>query len=98
MIVGRLLNRIISIFTGLFAIATLVLMLVWYINNSFGGFLPAATLATIERLRNYFTLGTIFCAGIEFTLKRNIIFAVGFACIVIAVAGFMLYYDFAIIG
>ena len=97
MIVGRLLNKIINIFTGLFAIDTLVLMLVWYINNAFGGFLPASALATVERLRNYFTLGTIFCAGIEFTLKRNVIFAAVFACIVVAVAIFMLYSDFAVV-
>lgn len=96
MIVGRLLNKIINIFTGLFAITTLVLMLVWYINHAFGGFLPASALSTVERLRNYFTLGTIFCAGIEFTLKRNVVFAAIFACIVVAVAVFMLYSDFAV--
>ena len=40
MIVGRVVNKFINIFTGLFAISTIVLMLVWYINNSFGGFMP----------------------------------------------------------
>ncbi len=98
MIVGRLLNKIINVFTGLFAIATLILMLVGYINsallNAVGyGFLPAAAALNIERFRNYFTLATIFCAGIEFTLKRNIVFAIIFACIVAAVAGFMIYSD-----
>lgn len=93
MIIGRLLNKIINIFTGLFAIATLVLMLVWYINNAFGSVMPANALLTVERLRNYFTLATIFCAGIEFTLKRSLALAVLFACIVVAVAIFMIYTD-----
>ena len=47
----------------------------------------------MERFRNYFTLATIFCAGIEFTLKRNVILAVVFAVIVVAVAAFMIYSD-----
>ncbi len=92
MIIGRLLNKIINIFTGLFAIATLVLMLVWYINNSIS-FLTASSLVTLERLRNYFMLATIFCAGTEFTLKRNLVVAIVFACIVAAVAAFMIYSD-----
>ena len=97
MIVGRLLNKVINIFTGLFAIATLVLMLVRYINSAFGGvILQGNALVTVERFRNYFTLATVFCAGIEFTLKRNVIFAVVFALIVVAVAAFMIYTDLAI--
>ena len=93
MIIGKYLNKVINIFTGTFAIATLVLMLVWYINNSFGGFMPESAVLTVERFRNYFTLATIFCAGIEFTLKRNVILAVVFAVIVVAVAAFMIYSD-----
>lgn len=97
MIVGRLLNKVINIFTGLFAIATLVLMLVSYINSAFGSvILQGNALVTVERFRNYFTLATVFCAGIEFTLKRNVIFAVVFALIVVAVAAFMIYTDLAI--
>ncbi|MCH5157973.1 MAG: hypothetical protein J1F33_02130 [Clostridiales bacterium] len=95
MIVGRLLNKIINIFTGLFAIATLILMLVCYIHR-YTHVLDLAgegVYEKIERFRNYFTLATIFCAGIEFTLKRNIILAVIFACIVVAVAVFMIYTD-----
>ena len=38
MIVGRLLNKVINIFTGLFGIATLILMLIVYINNAAGGY------------------------------------------------------------
>lgn len=93
MVLGRILNKLINVFTGLFAIATLILMLVWYINNAFGGFLPASALHSVETARNYLTLATIFCAGIEFTLKRNAVLAVVFACIVIAVAIFMVYSD-----
>lgn len=93
MVVGRVLNKFINIFTGLFAIATLILMLVWYINNAFGGFLPASAVHSVEVARNYLTLATIFCAGIEFTLKRSAVFAVIFACIVVAVAIFMIYSD-----
>ncbi len=96
MIVGRLLNKIINIFTGLFAIATLVFMLVWYINNTFG-LLPANAVLTVERLRNYCTLATVFCGGIEFTLKRNAVVAIVFACIVVAVACFMVYSDVTMI-
>ncbi|MCH5350754.1 MAG: hypothetical protein J1F39_02145 [Clostridiales bacterium] len=95
MIVGRLLNKIINIFTGLFAISTLILMLVSYINSYTNVLVLAGegVAETVERFRNYFTLATIFCAGIEFTLKRNIILAIIFACIVVAVAAFMIYTD-----
>lgn len=97
MIVGRLLNKVINVFTGLFAIATLILMLVLYINSAINGvILNVNALATVERLRNYFTLATIFCAGAEFTLKRNIVLAIIFAIIVAAVAIFMVYTDCAI--
>lgn len=100
MIVGRVINKIINVFTGLFAISTLVLMLVWYINNMSGGLILSAdgALTTVERLRNYFTLATIFCAGAEFTLKRNIILAAIFACVVVAVALFMIYADVTTVG
>lgn len=97
MVIGRLLNKIINIFTGLFAISTLVFMLVWYINSAIGGFLTPSAVLTLERLRNYFTLATIFCAGTEFTLKRNLILAIVFACIVVAVAAFMIYSDVSMV-
>ncbi len=94
MVIGRILNKFINIFTGLFAIITIILMLVWYINHVAGGILlPGVALVTIERVRNYCMLATVFCGGIEFTLKRNIILAIIFACIVVAVALFMIYSD-----
>lgn len=96
MIVGRLLNKIINIFTGLFGIATLVLMLVIYINNALGGaIMPVDIAVKIGSARNYCTLATVFCAGVEFTLKRNIIFAIVFAALIVAVAAFMIYTDVA---
>lgn len=97
MIMGRILNKVINIFTGLFAITTLVLMLVFYINNAFGGIMPESSALTLERTRNYFMLATIFCAGTEFTLKRSLVLAVIFACIVIAVACFMIYTDVSVL-
>lgn len=98
MVIGKALNRIINVFTGLFAIATLVLMLVWYLNRALDSLLlPESAVLTVERFRNYFTLATIFLAGIEFTLKRNIVFATIFAVIVVAVAAFMIYADVSLI-
>ena len=98
MVLGKALNRIINVFTGLFAIATLVLMLVWYLNRALDSLLlPVSAVLTVERFRNYFTLATIFLAGIEFTLKRNIVFAIIFAVIVVAVAAFMIYADVSLI-
>ncbi|MBD5131396.1 MAG: hypothetical protein HDT28_02200 [Clostridiales bacterium] len=95
MITGRILNKIINIFTGLFGIATLVLMLIVYLNN-LAGIIPSDIAIKIGAARNYCTLATVFCAGVEFTLKRNIIFAIVFACIIVAVAAFMIYTDVAI--
>ena len=96
MVVGRLLNKVSNIFTGLFGIATLILMLIVYINNAAGGhLLPAVAAINIGSARNYCTLATVFCAGAEFTLKRNVIFAVVFAGIIVAVAAFMIYTDLA---
>ncbi len=95
MIVGRLLNKVINIFTGLFGIATLILMLIVYINNAAGGHLLPAAAINIGSARNYCTLATVFCAGAEFTLKRNVIIAIIFAGIIAAVAVFMIYTDLA---
>lgn len=95
MISGRIINKGINIFTGLFGIATLILMLVIYINNSFP-VLPAAAALSIGRARNYCTLATVFCAGAEFTLKRNVVVALIFAGIIAAVAAFMIYTDVAV--
>lgn len=96
MIVGRAINKIINIFTGLFGIATVVLLLVIYLNNSIGGIIPADALNSIVMAKDYCTLGTVFCAGLEFTLKRNIVLAAIFAAILVAVGAFMLYYNFAV--
>ena len=93
MVIGRLLNKIINIFTGLFAISTLILMLVWYVNSAVGGFLMPDSVVMLERVRNYFSLATVFCAGTEFTLKRNLFVAIIFAAIVVAVAAFTIYSD-----
>lgn len=93
MIAGRLINKVINIFTGLFGIATLILMLIIYINNGLGNFIPNDTIMHISVARDYTTLATVFCAGVEFTLKRNVILAIVFAGIVVAVAVFMLYTD-----
>lgn len=95
MIVGRLLNKVINIFTGLFGIATIILMLIVYINNAMGGIIPADAALSIGSARNYCTLATVLCAGIEFTLKRNVILAIVFAGIIVAVAVFMIYTDVA---
>lgn len=95
MIVGRALNKIINIFTGVFGIATLVLMLVGYINNAVGGFLSPDAAMTVVNIRNYTTLLTVFCAGVEFAFKRNIILAIIFIAIIVAVAAFMIYTDIA---
>lgn len=96
MIAGRLLNKVINIFTGLFGMATLVLMLIVYLNNAVGGIIPASAALSIGQARNYCTLATVFCAGIEFTLKRNVVVAIIFACIVVAVAVFMIYTDVSV--
>lgn len=93
MIVGRAINKIINIFTGLFGIATLILMLVIYINNALPVSLPAEAAFKIGMIRDYCTLATVFCAGLEFTLKRNVVFAAVFAAIIVAVAAFMIYTD-----
>ncbi|MDE7406278.1 MAG: hypothetical protein K2M89_05345 [Clostridiales bacterium] len=96
MIVGRVLNKFINVFTGLFGIATVVVMLLIYLNNMLPFLGDKAN--TLGLWRTYLTLATVFCAGLEFTLKRNIILAVIFAAIIVAVAAFMLYSDFGLQG
>lgn len=96
MIVGRILNKFVNVFTGLFGIASVIMMLLLYINTAAGGLVLLDKAPTILQLRNYFTLATVFCAGLEFTLKRNIFLAVIFAVIVAAAFVLMLYTDFAI--
>ena len=94
MIVGRFLNKFINVFTGLFGIATVVVMFVIYLNNALPINFLGDTAVTLGHWRTYLTLATVFCAGLEFTLKRNVILAIIFAAIIVAVAAFMLYTDF----
>lgn len=96
MIIGRFVNKFINVFTGLFGIATVVVMLIIYINNALPVNFLGEKAITLGRVRNYLTLATVFCAGLEFTLKRNILLAVIFAAILVAVAAFMIYTDIAI--
>lgn len=96
MVVGRLLNKFINIFTGLFGIATVVLMFIIYLNSSLPVNFLGDKATVLGNLKNYFTLATVFCAGLEFTLKRNLILAIIFAAIVVATAAFMLYTDFSV--
>ena len=94
MIIGKILNKFINVFTGLFGIATVVVMFVIYLNNALPINFLGESAITLGHLRTYFTLLTVFCAGLEFTLKRNVILAIIFAAILVAVAAFMLYTDF----
>ncbi|MCH5156046.1 MAG: hypothetical protein J1F69_05500 [Clostridiales bacterium] len=94
MIIGRLLNKFVNIFTGLFGIATVVIMFVIYLNNALPVNFLGERAITLGHLRTYFTLATVLCAGLEFTLKRNLIMAIVFAAIIVAVAAFFLYTDF----
>ena len=96
MIVGRFLNKFINVFTGLFGIATVVVMFVIYLNNALPINFLGEKAITLGLWRTYLTLATVFCAGLEFTLKRNVILAIIFAAIIVAVAAFMLYTDFAL--
>ena len=94
MIVGRLLNKVINVFTGLFGIATVVVMFIIALNNALPVNFLGEKAITLGRLRTYFTLATVLCAGLEFTLKRNLVIAIIFAAIIIAVAALTLYTDF----
>ena len=94
MIVGKILNKFINVFTGLFGIATVVVMFIIYLNNALPINFLGDSAITLGHFRTYFTLLTVFCAGLEFTLKRNVILAIIFAAILVAVAAFMLYTDF----
>ncbi|MDE6029198.1 MAG: hypothetical protein K2F90_02615 [Clostridiales bacterium] len=94
MIVGKFINKFINVFTGLFGIATVVIMFVIYLNNALPINFLGDKAITLGHYRTYFTLVTVFCAGLEFTLKRNVFLAVIFAAIIVAVAAFMLYTDF----
>ncbi|MDE7164919.1 MAG: hypothetical protein K2O04_05815 [Clostridiales bacterium] len=97
MVVGRIINKFINIFTGLFGIATVVIMLIIYINNALPVSFLGETAITLGHLKNYFTLATVFCAGLEFTLKRNVILAIVFAAILVGAGAFMLYTDFGLL-
>lgn len=94
MIVGRVLNKFINVFTGLFGIATVVIMFIIYLNNALPINFLGEKAITLGRWQTYLTLATVFCAGLEFTLKRNVILAVIFAAIIVAVAALVLYTDF----
>ena len=98
MVIGRFLNKFINIFTGLFGIATVIVMFIIYLNNALPINFLGEKAVTLGHLRTYFTLATVFCAGLEFTLKRNIILAIIFAAILVAVAAFMLYIDFGVLS
>ena len=94
MIAGRLLNKVINIFTGLFGMATVVVMFILALNNMLPVNFLGEKAISLGFARTYLTLATVLCAGLEFTLKRNVILAVIFAAIIVAVAAMTLYADF----
>lgn len=94
MVVGKALNKIINIFTGLFGIATVVVMFIICLNNALPINFLGDKAISLGYARTYLTLATVMCAGLEFTLKRGLILAIIFAAILVAVAAFMLYTDF----
>ena len=96
MIAGRLLNKVINIFTGLFGMATVVVMFILALNNLLPINFLGEKAITLGYFRTYFTLATVLCAGLEFTLKRNVILAAVFAAILIAVVVMTLYADFGV--
>ena len=96
MITGRILNKFINVFTGLFGIATVIVMLIIYINSASPINFLGENAITLGNWKNYLTLATVFCAGLEFTLKRNFIFAIVFAVIIASLLVFMLYTDLAV--
>lgn len=94
MIIGRPIAKILNILAGLLGIATIILMLVKYVDIALPfNVLPEATLVTIETIITYTTWGTLFCCGLAFTLKRNVIFAAVFLVIIIATLALMVYCD-----
>lgn len=94
MIIGRPIAMLLNILAGILGIATIILMLVKYINMALPiNFLPADILAQIDSIIMYTTWGTLFCCGLSFTLKRNVIFAVVFLVIIIATLALMIYCD-----
>ena len=96
MVVGRVLNKFINIFTGLFGIATVVLILVLAINNASPIRFLGETAITLAHAKDYCALATVFCAGLEFTLKRNVILAIVFAVILVGTAAILVYTNYAV--
>lgn len=90
MIIAKPITKILGFLAGLSAMATLVLLLLWYIGNSVS-FLPDAALQNIAHWRDYFTIGTLLLAGLQFALNRNIIFAIILVAIIAGVLAFMIY-------
>lgn len=90
MIIGRPIAKVIDYITGLCAMATLVLMLIYYINASWS-ILPTSAMLSIIRWKDILTLATLLLASVEFALRRNVILFIIFAVIIVAVSVFVFY-------
>lgn len=96
MVIGRIINKFINIFTTLFGIATVLLLLLLAINNASPIHFLGGVAEALTEIKNYLALATVFCSALEFTLKRNIILAIIFAVILAGTVALLMYTEFAI--
>lgn len=85
MIIGKKLSKVLDILGELLAVLTIMLIAFLYINAKFQFVKDISLLEMLTTIREYMILATIIVVGLEFSVKRNILWFIIF-CALAAVA------------
>lgn len=85
MIIGKKISKVLDILGEILAVLTIILIAFLYLNANFKFVEDASILNLLATIREYAILGTIIIVGLEFSVKRNILWFIIF-CAIAAVA------------
>jgi ethanolamine transporter EutH len=85
MIIGKKLSKVFDILGEILATLTIILIAFLYINGKYNFYNDQNMLELLFKIREYMILGTVVVVGLEFSVKRNILWFLIF-CALAAVA------------
>ena len=81
MLIGKSLTKVFDVLGEILAVLTITLIAFLYLNANFNFITDVSKIELLTTLREYMILGTIIIVGLEFSVKRNIVFFLIFVAI-----------------
>jgi len=81
MVLGRGLTKFFDCIGEILAVLTITLIAFLYLNANFNFITDLSLIRTLTVIREYMILGTVIIVGLEFAVKRNILFFIIFAAL-----------------